>query len=297
MNGPKTEINSSNINIVNQNHEISGIIPSDNINNRKVEMSMSHINNNKSKIPDFNLNGNIPGKKLNSSYANINLKNKPNININSTTSNIKINDSKFNISPEKNENKIKSMEYNDSGIIQGNNNNINSTKNNLKKDYNLKGTIKGIKQNKQKANNINLKEDNTQNNKGQRKMKSKPKKKEEYFSSGVIPGIKKNIEISSGNIDLKGPKVSVPNINLTENIIKSNEPTVDLNINNNFKEDKKTENIPSFDINGKIPDVNLNEPKIDVNVTNYNINGDIPGINLNKLTIEKKVLNIDNNLD
>ena len=297
LNGPKTEINSSNINIVNQKHEISGIIPSDNINNRKVEMSMSHINNNKSKIPDFNLNGNIPGKKLNSSNANINLKNKSNININSTTSNIKINDSKFNISHEKNENKIKSMEYNDSGIIQGNNNNINLTKDNLKKDYNLKGTIKGIKQNKQKTNNINLKEDNIQNNKGQKKMKSKPKMKEEYFSSGVIPGIKKNIEIPSGNIDLKGPKVSVPNINLTENIIKSNEPTVDLNINNNFKEEKKTENIPSYDINGKIPDVNLNEPKIDVNVTNYNINGDIPGINLNKPTIEKKVLNIDNNLD
>ena len=308
LNGPKTEINSSNINIVNQKHEISGIIPSDNNNNRKVEMSMSRISNNKSKIPDFNLNGNIPGKKLNSSNSKINLKNKSNNNINSSASNIKINESNLNISPEKNEKKINSLEYNDSGIIQGNNNIINSTKNNMKKDYNIEGTIKGKKQNNQKTNN-NLNNNNTnvklknQNlniddiPKGQRKMKSKPKKKEEVFYSGIIPGIKKNIEIPSGNIDLKDPKVDIPNINLTENIIKANEPTVDLNINNNFKDEKKTVNIPGYDINGKIPDVNLNEPKIDIKGTNYNINGDIPGINLNKPTIEKKVLNIDNNLD
>ena len=138
-----------------------------------------------------------------------------------------------------------------------------------------------------------------------------------------IPEIEGNSDINSPKVDVNNPKVDIisPNVDVNDN--KIYEPKVDINFP---KEDNKEiqidtnnpkiENNSDINLEGKIPeiDVNLdiNSPKVDVKIpnedikeskiegnTNYNLNGRIPekdgNLDINSPKIEIK--NDEKNLD
>ena len=138
-----------------------------------------------------------------------------------------------------------------------------------------------------------------------------------------IPEIEGNSDINSPKVDVNKPKVDIISANVDVNDNKIYEPKVDINFP---KEDNKEiqidtnnpkiENNSDINLEGKIPeiDVNLdiNSPKVDVKIpnedikeskiegnTNYNLNGRIPekdgNLDINSPKIEIK--NDEKNLD
>ena len=79
--------------------------------------------------------------------------------------------------------------------------------------------------------------------------------------SGLINGINKNLELKlpSGNLDINGPKLNKPNLNLNADI---NKPKIETNLNTN----ELDFNIPSLEINRPNLNGNLNIQKPDINV-------------------------------
>jgi hypothetical protein len=266
LKGPKIN-NSANVNNNNQNINLNAPKIDINLNNPNNQVSGKNIsekinnpNHTLPKMPDFNISGNIPGKKISTPNVDINLKSQPNNN----DTNIKVN----------NIPKTNFPDYNLNGNIPG----IKTNKpknNNIKpaQDVNINGTIPGTKLNQNNIPNVN-----DANLKGQRKIISNPKNNE-ICLTGVIYGTKQNTE-----------KKETPNVNydLSGNIpgIKSKEQTVGI------------PSIVNFDINGNIPGVSVkksNENKIkeETNVSDNNeINPEL------KIHSPKKVqmnLEINNN--
>ena len=297
-NEPKKNVESLNLKQNNINYNISGNIPGKALNplNTNINLkSQSNYNKNndlqdkktenqkinipskkieittKQKIPDYNLNGNIPGTN-----NNINLK-------------------KNNKNTNKNTNKKIEQNVYLSGIIKGTKSNkkkptnINNNANtNKKADYNSYGNIPGQETKNQNIilpkKNINLDENKDIN------------------LTGTINGIKANIpktDIPEGNINLKGPKVNVnvPSLNLSENIpaINSSLPKANLNQNNiNVKEEKKI-NIPNYNnnINGILLEDKIKTQKKDLNEPNLEIHG--PKIDTNNIINHNTENNNNNN--
>ena len=296
MNGPSINVESPNINLKSPNYNISGNIPSANIKKTNIDIPSTNINYNNKKIPNFNLSGNIPGKVSKS-------KNQFNYNINTEIPNVKRENPKIDLNTrnlEINAQKSYIPNYNISGNIQGtkvntSNNNISLKNANKKKDFNLTGIIPGKKQNKDIDTNLNIQKKNPDYNlygnipgKGtNNKINisssniSINEQKKNVLLTGVIPGTKikaQKVDIPEAKINLKGPKVNVPNLNLSENIpeINSNiqKESVKANSNINLKEESQI-NIPNHNLTGAIPEVKINEPKIDLNANNlnYHLNG------------------------
>ena len=216
---------------------------SENINNKNVQNSKHNI----SKIPRFNKNGSIPGKKK-FSQNNLNIKNQ------------KLDD--FSDRDENNIKNKKIADYNLIGNIPGikksnSKTDISSTKMD-KKEFIINGIIPGIKQKNTQykviKNDISLDDDI----RGKKKVNSKSKK-ENFYISGIINGTKtkeRQLEISNPNIEKKDSKVNSPKSNLTENIINDNSPKKYL------KEETKI-NVPSYNINENISGNNFKGSKND----------------------------------
>ena len=311
LNAPRIDIN-----LNNQNNQVSGNNISENINNP---------NHTLPKIPDFNISGNIPGKKISTPNVDINLKSQPNNNVN------KIQKTNF-------------PDYNLNGNIPG----IKTNKpknNNIKpaRDVNINGSIPGIKLNQN-----NTPDANDANLKGQRKIISNPKNNEicltgviygtkqnteketpnvNYDLSGNIPGIKSKEQTSAVNFDINGniPGISVKKSNENKikeetNVSDNNEINPELKIHspkkvqmnleiNNNKNEKENKNKNEIDINlPKIEtpnanknivlneiidpnynkDENIKESKISNNLNNTNVN--ITEKNISDLNISGVIL-------
>ena len=74
VNEPKINIKTSNLHIKNPNYNLTGSIPSYNINKKNTDTPSSKIKYNYKKVPDYNLNGNFHGKTIDVSSTNNNLK-------------------------------------------------------------------------------------------------------------------------------------------------------------------------------------------------------------------------------
>ena len=271
LNEPKINIDSSNMNLKNKKKENN---PSVNINNTK--------------IPDFNLSGNIPGRSVKTQNVNVNLKNQPvttyNLNINNNVTDIKLNDSKVNLSSGKKDldpPKPKNINYNLNGNIPGlNTSKINMPQNNNNKtnnEYNITGVIPGINPNEQKM--INVKYKNIH----------------DYNLNGNIPGTVVNnqkIVIPQNDIEVKGQRRISPNKRDTylTGIIQGAKPKSQI-----VETPQMNINIDTPQVNSNITGINTTPPKYEPNILNYDISGNIPGI---KLKQEKIVINspaINNN--
>ena len=185
---------------------------------------------------------------------------------------------------------------------------------NIKNDFNLIGTIHGIKL---KENKIEVNNNNNKNNYN-------------FSLEGKIPGTMKAPNNNyNTNIDLIGPKINSSITNKkdnTENIKfngpKINDNIIDNNLNNqncktlgnislentNNTQKLKTplsnincnlNKIPDFNINGNIPGKKMNtlknsipSKKLNVKEKEYNINGIIPGIKQNQKKISNKDLEL-----
>ena len=119
---------------------------------------------------------------------------------------------------------------------------------------------------------------------------------EEIIFSGIIKGTKK-IDIPKikgdikGDVDIKGPKIKLPNAEAKVPDVGLNLKRKELDINKNIKDVQI--NIPEVDINSK--DINLKGKNIkpqnislEGNLPNVNINGNIPNIDIdgNKQNLE-----------
>ena len=289
LDAPKIDVN-----LNNQNNNVSKNIPPENINDQKLK----NINYNLPKMPDFNISGNIPGKKISSPTVDINAQNSsiPNYNINGNIPGVKIN---------------------------------NTT--NKNPQQNLNGTIQGIKPNQQEISNNNILINNNTPNvndinlKGKRKMDSKPKSKDVYLT-GVIPGKiiknenKEKPKVNNVNYDLNGnipgikPKeASVVNYDISGNIpginpnklnVKEIKEEANVSDNNEINAELKVHSPKLVKINldnnsnSKNNNNEINKPKIEMPNTNKNITlNEIinPNVNNNKENIQES--KISNNIN
>ena len=253
-----------------------------------------------SKFPDFNMSGNIPGKKQNINnksknhqMANNNISNNVNDNLDSTA-NVNL------------DTKIKYPNNNANNSMYTTNNNNSPTKVSLNKDYNLTGVIKGTKQNQNKqidSNYKNMKKIPDFNISGNipgtglrnQKINTYIYPKKNNYISGVIDG--KNtktqiVEVPVENINLQGTNNVDNNINLRGAKIEINNHN---NIGNNNTEynGKRKIHIPDYDMSGIIQGTQPYKP--DVNKKDYNLSGTISGHKLNEP--KTQVVNIDNNVN
>jgi hypothetical protein len=325
INSPKTYYDLKNLDLKGD-VSLSGTIVGTKKANPNGKYSTGPIKN--SKFPDFNISGNIPGKKQNTNNKSKNPQMTNNNIGNNAIDNI---DSKANVNLDT---KLKYPNNNENNSIYITNNNIPPTKMSLYKDYNMTGVIKGTKQNQNKQIDSNYKN-----------MKKIP----DFNISGNIPGTglrnqkinttlspKKNNYIS-GVIDRKNIKtqiveVPVENINLQGtnnegNNINFRGPKIEINSHNNIGNNnteyngKRKIHIPDNDMSGIIqgiqpykPDDNkkdcnltgtiyghkLNEPKtlvvnVDNNVNNVEVKNSV--INIPSTNLESKDLNISNNIE
>ena len=311
---PNLDIKGPNIdlkgpNIKGPDFNLSGKIPGIDIEKPKIDL----------KGPDFNLDGSIKGIDVNAPKielpsGNINLRGpnikNPDINLEGSIPGIKVNTPKIDL-PKPNIKvkgpKIKGSDFKLSGFIPG----IRRSSSNLEvkgprhlTNYSLNAKIPdiGLKTSRMHIHSPDI------DIKGSRRI---PDDNLYYNSnlSGIIPGINikgsHNVNLPSGNINLKGYKIGGSGFNLNGDIpgLKINPPNLDI------KGDIKGSKIKSPDINlkGNIPGIKLNAPKVDLKGSNLNINspnikspdinlkGNIPGIKLNAPKVDLKSPNLDIN--
>ena len=288
INGPKINANGPqvNVNLPNNEYKLEGIIPGTksygaNLENN-IKLQGPNIN-----VPDFNLTGIIPGIKVNGPNLDTNFKGpkikSPEIdiggkikspNLQLSSQDVKLNGPNINVPDIKVEGdlsdvKLKGPKINTSDLkvegdipdvkIKGPNINLPDLK--VKgdmPDVKLKGDLPDLKIDMPK---VDIKSPNID------------LKGPDYNLKGYIPGVNikgPNIDASE-NINLKGPNLKSPNINLENPNIKS----------------------PDFNLSGNIPGIQVNEPKIDIpsakvnvkgpsiNSPSFNLSGNINGINTN----------------
>ena len=254
-------------------------------NNLKNSSYNNNINN------DNNININLKTSKANvpSAYGELGLSKNINYNLSGNIPGTKAQSSKKNI-PKPNKNPNIMSNYNTEGVIPGykydsnyrykspknmiNYGEINSSKNGFRSPKINKSTI-----------DVEVK--------GPRRINSKTK---ETIIKGIIPGKKKkqSIESPSVNIKVESPQINDQNINLrganpNDKKIEVNAPNINNNINVNLKGPKietNNSNIPQQSLNG--PNINLNEIKI----PDFNIVGTIHGTQMSKSNIINKDTNI-----
>ena len=283
LNGPNIDLKTPNIDLKGPNLDLNG--PKIKVPDINLDGQIPGIEIDKPKIdlkgPDYNLEGNIKGidvnaPKIDLPSGNINLRGpkikSPDVNLEGSIPGIKVKTPKIDI-PKPNIKvkgpKINGPDFQLSGFIPG-----------MKKsssNYNIKGprTIPNYSLNAQIPD-INLKTSRMHVHspdidiKGSRRI---PDDNLYYNSnlSGIIPGINvkgsHNINLPSGNINLKGPKIDGSSFNLSGNIpgMKINSPNLDI------KGPKI--NSPDINLKGNIPGVKLDAPKIDIKSPNLDING------------------------
>ena len=298
LKGPKINMPSGNINVKgpDANYEFSGLLPgskSPNLNMKTPEFNL--------KGPTFKMSGDIPSANLNS----------PNIDIKAPD--VKLRGPKIN-----------SPDFDLNGKIPGVN--INSP------NLDLEGPNIDLKRPNVdlKGPNIDLKGPNLDLKGPEYNLKGP-----EYNLKGSIPGININapkIEMPSGDINLRGTKITGPDYNLVGNIpgIKVNAPKIDMpkgkiNLNNSTynltglipgKLKRSTSNLEikgSRNMNIDMPKVNLKSSRIhmyspDVNIKgsrripNYSIDGNgnlsgfIPGISMKGPKINSSNFNLTGNI-
>ena len=96
---------------------------------------------------------------------------------------------------------------------------------------------------------------------------------ENYKISGLIDG---NLDLKSpkGNIIINGPDINLPNYSLKGNIKK---PKIETDINDELNGSIPDLNINKPNINGNI---NVQQPNIDIEVNKPNLDDNIPGISI-----------------
>ena len=272
------------------------------------------------KIPDFNISGNIPGKKQNNNNIPKNPQMRNNYINNNDTGNL---DSTVNIDLDT---KLKYPNNNENNIMYTSQVNMPPTKVKLNKDYNMSGVIQGTKPNQNKQINPNYKnmkkipDFNISGNipgtglKNQKINTSLNLNKKDNYFSGVIEGknIKSQVvEVPIGNINLQGSKIYAKNPNIkegtidvsipdnnTDNNIRLTGPKIEIKSNNNIENNnteyngKRKINIPNYDMSGTIQGTQPYKPNDNKN--NMNLTGTIYGHKLNEP--KKQVINIDNNI-
>ncbi len=282
INGPKIELKTS------ENHEdyhLSGIIYG--INDKRRNINDSKININGNLKGSKNIEGpniDVKGQKLdiNGPEARVDIKapngeiNIPGINVNAKGGQISPGHFLLEgiIPGDKNYKKGKIAINSPDINIKGNSPDVKINapdgKINLDQNVVLSGNIGGNKNIDIKAPDANL-DLNTKNS--------------ENYITGIIPGIK------SSDINIKGPNVNLPNINM-----ESKNPELDINAP---KINLKSGNA---EINGNIKksEFNINGPKIDINgakIIKYSencITGIIPGIKSSDLNIKGPNVNLPN---
>ena len=337
VNAPKIDLPSGNINlkgkkIKNPDFNINGNIPGVKVNTNKIDIPKPNINMKGPKInaPSFQITGIIPGMKKSSSAIDIKgSRNIPNYSLNANMPEMNLKGSRnipnYSINANMPEMNLKGsrnlpnysinanmpdMNLKGSRNLPNYNINANMPEMNLKSskirfhspdidikgsrripDYNINGdtNISGIIPgiNLKNSNNINLPSGNI-NVKGPKLNHSG------YNISGIIPGIKMN----SPNLNVKGP-----DFNAKGNVqgIKLNAPKVDLKGPNTNIKGPKIEG-PEFNMKGEIPGVKLNNPKINLRGPNIDIKepdiklkGELPGMKLNAAKIDVNAPNLNIN--
>ena len=324
---PGAEIGSPKIDLKGPDYKLDGSIQGINVNDPKIDLPSGNINlkGKKIKNPDFNINGNIPGVKVNTNKIdipkpNINMKgpkiNAPSFQITGIIPGMKKSSSAIDIKGSRNipnynlNANIPEMNLKGSRNLPNYSINANMPEMNLKSskihfhspdigikgsrripDYNINGdtNISGIIPgiNIKNSNNINLPSGNI-NVKGPKLNHSG------YNLSGIIPGVKMN----SPNLNVKGPDFNVKG---KVQGIKLNAPKVDLKGPNTNIKGPKIEG-PEFNMKGEIPGVKLNDPKIklrgpniDIKEPDINLKGELPGMKLNAPKIDVNAPNLDIN--
>ena len=234
---------------------------------------------------------NIKGTSLGNKSININGNINPNINLKDheikIQNDIKENKSQINnISTDINniDKKIKTNINNtfQKSIKEPNDNNIN-----LIPDYNLNGNIPGTKKVIHINSNNNSNKNNKKNLNTNNKSHNKNQPKEFFKLSGIIPGTKE-----------KSKNVKDKNINNTNNNTKETnkkiEVTQGIKSNSNSSGNEKKLSIPKLDLEGKIPEFNINNNNINIkphminlkgnskdNIQSYEVNRFSPSFNIN----------------
>ena len=313
INSPKTYYDLKNLNLKGD-VSLSGTIVGSKKVNSNGKYNAGPIKN--SKIPDFNISGNIPGKKQNNNNKPKNLQM-----INNIIGNNNIDNLDSTVNPDV-DTKLKNPNNNVNNSIHNSNINMPPTKVSLQKDFNMTGVIQGTKQNQNKQINSNYKnmkkipDFNINGNipgtglRNQKVNTSLIPKKNNYLS-GVKEG--KNpktqmIEVPVENISLQGTKINVeiPNIkeetidlnipnNNDDNNINLKGPKIEINNHNNIGNNNTEYNgqrkIPDYDISGIIQGTQIDKPN--ANKKDINLTGTIHGHKLNEP--KTQVVNIDNN--
>ena len=183
-----------------------------------------------------------------------------------------------------------------SGIIQGTNldGNINIYNSNINTDTKARLNIKGPNLNTD-TNNINAKGPEINGNINMNKQKIDEqnvniKKGQEFFLTGIIPGIKpgdkEKRNIHSGKVDIGGLKQNSNDLNIDVNSpnIKLKDPNLknissaggDININKDINI-----NGPNIDINNNIPEMKFTDSKVELPNANMKLKGPQLNNNLN----------------
>ena len=273
------KMNNSNINIPSQNisvksdFNISGVI--------KGSSKKIPINNNAKKIPDYNINGNIPG--LGTKNQKINTK-KEKVYLSGVIRGKK---------PPKIEVKAKEINPKGSKIeVPSLNLSENIPQMNLqgKSEINIPNNNLQIGRVSEQFVDVNLNQPKIDVNLDNTKLKS-------INNNNVInPELKikmPNVNAEPPKIDIKGPEININENKLPDNNIKIEMPSASSNIN------LKNGNNPSFNVEGQIPGINLNKSNISVNQPNiklnkasnldYNLCGSIKGVKMDKPNINKDI--------
>ena len=247
------------INIPNYNNNINGILledkikdPNNDLNGPNLEVNINgpkldiKNNNNEVNLPkEININGNL---NENANELNIPKVEMPNINSNINLKDVKIQESNEVVT-------FKGIDINNSNInIKTPNENVNLKGNKVPLNTSLSGTIHGIKTDKKKAQDVDIK--------GTIKgIKIIPPK---------IPNQSININVNNPNIstnnNISSPQIETNNINLKANVPK-------LNINSENSQNIIINPIKTELNNGNI---NMENQKIN-NIPEYNLYGNIPG--------------------
>ena len=253
-----------------------------------------------SKIPDFNISGNIPGKKQKDNNKPKNPQMTNNNVGNNTANNL---DSTVNVDLET---KLKYPNNNANNSMHTSNINIPPTKATLQKDFNMTGVIQGTKQNQNSkidSNYKNMKKIPDFNINGNipgtglrnQKINTPLNPKKNNYISGVIDGKKTKtqiVEVPVENINFQGTNNIDNNINLREPKIEINNHNNIENNNTEYNEKRKI-NIPDYDMSGTIQGLQPYKP--DTNKKDLNLTGTIYGHKLNEP--KAQVVNIDNNIN
>ena len=279
--GPKIDLKSPDIDLKSPNINIDA----PNIDGPKIELNKPNID---LKGPNIDLKG--PDYKLDGSIQGINV-NAPKIDLPSGNINLKGKKNKIDI-PKPNIDikgpKINGPDFQISGIIPGikkSSSGINIKTSRNIPNYSLNADIPQVNL-KSSRNHFHSPDIDI---KGSRKIGDYNINGDTNMS-GIIPGVNlkgsSNINLPSGNINVKGPKIDGPGYNLSGNIPGMNIKSPNLDVKG------PKINGPDFNMKGDIPGMELNGPKVDVKVPD-NVKGEIPALKINVPKVDIKSPNVD----